>query len=322
MFFAEDLTPHQKKTFLEARTRITRQIRAYFDGQEFTEVAAPCLVPCPTMDPHIHGFEVPQGQGYLHTSPEFAMKKLLCDGWERIYALGPVWRQEVAGRWHAIEFTMLEWYRTGADYKALIADCRVLLSVAPSYHAGDSICDPNLEWQIITVSQAFDKYAKIKLDDILGDTVRIANAARSLGVRVVESDTFEDIFFAIMAQCIEPHLGTPAPTVLTHYPASMAALARLAPEDTRWAERIEIYVAGIELANGFSELTDADQQRKRFITDRIEKQRLYGFSYAPDETFLKALEYGMPESAGMALGLERLIMLATGAAHIKDVCWG
>lgn len=312
-----------KRAFLKARAGVLRAVRAFFDAQGFLEADVPLLQPCPTMDTHIHGFAVPEandGQGaYLHASPEFHMKKLLVAGCKRIYCLGPVFRREVAGAWHSPEFTMLEWYRSGSDYNSLIADCRGLLTVvAPRY----GNCDPSAKWGIMTVHQAFENYAKIDLSDILDDTDRFSNAARGAGVRVRDGDDWGDIFDAVMADKIEPRLGQKAPTVLKNYPARLAALARLKPGDPRWAERAELYVTGTELANGFSELTEAAEQRARFDADRAEKQTRYGFSYTPDADFLKALEHGMPESAGMALGIDRLVMLATGARHIDQVRWG
>lgn len=311
--------PHkfeQKKPYLRERQRIIKAVRSYFDGQGFEEVETPILQTMPGADVHIHGFEV-QGGSFLQNSPEFAMKKLLVAGAENIYQICKVFRREEATKRHSPEFTMLEWYRAGAGYESIMQDCEELLrACADIYRYGEITCDPHKDWQRITVAEAFKEYAGIELTL---DRAELAAAAASINVRVLETDSWDDIFHAIMAEKIEPYLGQGAPTILYEYPATMACLAK--KKNDQVAERFELYVCGIELANAFTELTDAKEQRARFVKDMEEKQRIYGESYPLDEDFLKALEHGLPESAGIALGIDRLVMLATGVEDIKQVLW-
>jgi elongation factor P--(R)-beta-lysine ligase len=298
-------------TALHARARVVRGVRAHLEGDGFTEVHPPCLVPCPTMDTHIHGLAV-EGGGFLHASPEFAMKRLLAAGWRKIYALGPVWRREAAGPLHTPEFTMLEWYRAGADYRVLMDDCRALVAA--------TLPAPR-PWRTLTVAQAFARHAGIDLAAHLDDLAAFRAAAGAAGVRVVGGDDWGDVFDAVMAEQVEPALRDGC--VLLHdYPAALGALARLKPDDPRWAERVELYIDGVEVANGFSELTDAAEQRARFTRDAAAKRARYGFAYDPDPAFLAALEAGMPDSAGMALGVDRLAMIAAGARDVRGVQWG
>jgi lysyl-tRNA synthetase class 2 len=311
--------PHnfeKKRGFLEERARIMGAVRGFFDGQGFTHVETPVMQACPGVDTHIHGFAVEGGQ-YLQTSPEFAMKKLLVAGMERIYQICPVFRREENTRLHNPEFTMIEWYRAGADYTAIMDDCVELLRFlgVEKFRYNGKECDPHQEWQRLSVEDAFREYAGMELPEDLEAFKAIAP------VRVVETDQWDDVFHAIMAEKIEPHLGMGVPTILYDYPASMGALARKKPSDLRWAERFELYVCGVELANAFSELTDAAEQRARIEADMELKRELYGFDYPVDEDFLKALEHGMPEAGGIALGLDRLIMLSCGIDSIDQVLW-
>ena len=309
--------------------RLISGIRAHFDAQGFLEVQTPILQTMPGADVHIHAYKLgngPKDACYLHNSPEFAMKKLLVAGLPKIYQICPVFRREERTKLHNPEFTMIEWYRAQADYTDIMQDCENLLhalNIKEFRHNGQT-CDPYASWQRITVCEAFKQYANIDLLPLLGerDGVRgFGAAAKAIGVRTLETDNWDDIFHAVMAEKIEPYLGRSVPTILHDYPASMAALSRKKPEDPRFAERFELYVCGVELANAFSELTDATEQRTRFTTDMAEKERLYGESYPLDEDFLAALEHGLPESAGIALGIDRLIMLATGAKTIEQVLW-
>lgn len=334
--------PHkfeQKKPYLEARTRLISTIRRYFDDQGFWEVQTPIMQAMPGADVHIHGFKVENGPGdscYLHNSPEFAMKKLLVAGCPKIYQICPVFRREERTRLHNPEFTMLEWYRAGEDYRALMKDCEALLRAlnVEIFKFQGVACDPHADWQRLSVCEAFERYAHIDLTSSLpalcgqsgNYTDKPCNDAfrkqvKDIGIRTTPEDGWDDLFHAVMAEKIEPHLGAGVPTILYDYPASMAALSRKKPEDPRFAERFELYICGVELANAFSELTDPAEQRARFTADMAEKQRLYGERYPLDEDFLSALEYGLPESAGIALGIDRLIMLATGAESIEQVLW-
>ncbi len=327
---------------LEARMAMTEAVRRFFAESGFAEVETPALQVSPGLEPHLTAFATelaepfhdgPRRRLYLHTSPEFAMKKLLVAGVPRLFQLARVWRNAERSVTHHPEFTMLEWYRAGATYRDLWADCEALLALALTaapaalrdgargFVRGEAVCDPDAEWQYVTVAEAFDRYADI---DILGsatETARLADEAGRIGVWIGERDEWEDIFFRIFLSRIEPRLGIGAPTVLYDYPISMAALARPHADDARLAERFELYVCGLELANGFGELTDAAEQRRRFEVEIAIKQALYDESYPIDEDFLAALEHGMPDSAGIALGFDRLVMLATAAPTIGDVLW-
>ncbi|MCB1681566.1 MAG: EF-P lysine aminoacylase GenX [Alphaproteobacteria bacterium] len=325
----------KKRPFLEKRAEIVQGLRGFFGSHGFLEVNTPVLQVCPVMDTHSHAFETilknpdlsPAKTLYLQTSPEFDMKKLMVAGVEKLYQICPVFRNAEGSRLHSPEFTMLEWYRAQDDYSALIDDCIALLRHLAQgtgfqyYQYKGLCCDPFAEWQVISVADAFAHYAGIHLDDFLEDTEGFAAAVREAGIRVAEGDRWDDLFFAVMAEKIEPKLGAEVPAILFDYPASLASLSRRKPEDPRYAERFELYVCGVELANAFSELTDAAEQRQRFIDEMDLKKKLYNESYPADEEFLRALEYGLPDSAGIALGVDRLVMLATGAEHISQVLW-
>ncbi len=314
--------------------RILKDVRRFFDAQDFWEVETPILQISPVMDTHIHAFKTEvlgldlkhERDLYLHTSPEFAMKKLMVAGLPKIYQIGHVFRNGEGSRLHSVEFTMLEWYRAGGGYEDIMQDCMDLLRALKidTFRYNGKLCDPHADWQRLSVQDAFKLYANIDLPPLLGerDGVRdFAKAAIEQGVRIIDSDNWDDIFHAVMAAKIEAHLGMEVPTILCDYPASMASLSRKKPSDPRFAERFELYVCGVELANAFSELTDASEQRKRFHQEMDIKEKLYGERYPIDEDFLDALEYGLPESGGIALGLDRLVMLATDAQKIEDVLW-
>lgn len=326
-----------KRPYLQKRTAIIKDVRSFFDVQGFTEVDTPALQICPVMDTHIHAFETDlknvdlslKRKMYLQTSPEFEMKKLLTAGMNNIYQVCHVFRNAEGTRRHSPEFTLLEWYRAGegADYRAMMNDTINLLRYIAEKHKithythGDIKCDPFVDWELLTLAQAFEDYAGICLEDYLEDTERFSAAIHKKGIRVAEGDGWDDLFFRVMAEKIEPHLGMQRPTILCDYPAAMASLSRRKPDDPRFAERFEAYVCGIELCNAFSELTDATEQRARFEAEMALKNRLYGETYPPDEEFFRALEYGLPESGGNALGMDRLVMLTTGADDISKVLW-
>lgn len=312
-----------------------KALRRYFDSEGFVEVDTPALQVCPVMDAHIHAFQtvydpVDKSEDkalYLHTSPEFDMKKLLTAGMERIYQICHVYRNGESTALHSPEFTLLEWYRAGSDYHDLMHDCENLIrDVSRNVEVNrlcykEKVCNPFSPFQRLSVAEAFREYAQIDLPDVLDDIDAFAEAAGSIGVRVCESDLWDDIFHAVMAEKIEPYLGQGTATILYDYPVSMAALSRKKPDDPRFAERFELYICGVEVANAFSELADAQEQRRRYDDEMRLKEKLYGVTYPPDEEFFKALEHGMPESAGIALGIDRLIMLLSGAEDIHDVLW-
>jgi elongation factor P--(R)-beta-lysine ligase len=322
-----------RQPFLAARTRITQAVRRWFEDQHFIEVETAALQVSPGNEAHLHAFATEAlttaGEGrpmYLHTSPEFACKKLLASGEKEIFTLARVWRNRERGPLHHPEFTMLEWYRANAPYQAIMADCAALLSVAAQAADADLLryrgrqVDPSLEPERITVAEAFERFADIGLLAALDDREGLAAQAQAAGVRIAPDDTWADIFSRIIVEKVEPQLGRGRATILCEYPASEAALARPKAGDRRVAERFELYACGVELANCFGELTDAAEQRRRFEIEMAEKARLYGERYPIDEDFLAALAQ-MPPASGGALGFDRLVMLATGATRIEQVLW-
>ncbi len=330
----------QRRPALEMRARVLAAVRAYFVARGFVEVETPCLQVSPGMEPHIMALATelsrPFGQGrrqlYLHTSPEFAMKKLLVAGVPRLFQIARVWRDGERSPIHHPEFTLLEWYRADASYDELMADCAGLLGAVASAAGvttltrGGRRCDPFAAVRRLTVAETFARFCGIDLlatapDPWAPDAARLAAEARRIGVHAGAADSWEDVFHRIMLERIEPHLGEGAPTILCEYPLSLAALSHPSPRDPRVAERFELYACGLELANAFGELTDAIEQRRRFAADQALKERLYGVRYPIDEDFLAALEAGLPESAGAALGLDRLVMLLAGAETIEQVLW-
>lgn len=324
-----------KKQNLAVRGRIIKAIRRYFDDQNFDEVETPILQICPVMDTHIHAFKTElkgvdlqvKTTPYLHTSPEFDMKKLMVAGIENLYQICHVFRNAEESKRHSPEFTLVEWYRSNADYNDIMDDCVGLLrSCAEAagiseYKHKDMACDPFVEFERLTISHAFKQYTDIVLEDYLEDRDGLKAAIEGLGLHTAEDDAWDDLFFRVMADKIEPYLGVGRPTFLCDYPISMACLSKKKDSDPRFAERFELYVCGVELANAFSELTDPDEQLKRYHIEMDAKERLYGERYPIDEEFIEALKLGLPRSGGIALGVDRLIMLATGAEDIKQVLW-
>jgi lysyl-tRNA synthetase class 2 len=327
-----------RRPLLLQRARLKAAIRAHFQAQDFTEVECGALVVSPGNETHLHAFETgrlgPDGVSqrlYLHTSPEFAAKKLLAAGEVRIFDFARVFRNRERGRLHAPEFTMLEWYRAHEDYGAVIADGLALLRLAAdvvetnSFRHREAQCDPRAEAERLTVAEAFTHFAGIDILATLsaageGDANALRSRARRGGIAVSDDDDWSDMFSKILTLRVEPRLGLERPCILCEYPICEAALARVSAHDPRVAERFELYVCGVELANGFGELTDPVQQRARFEKEMTKKERVYGQRYPLDETFLDALAV-MPPSSGVALGFDRLVMLATGAPNIDDVLW-
>jgi elongation factor P--(R)-beta-lysine ligase len=334
--------PHvhaDRRPILLARNRIVAVLRAWFAAHDFIEVETGALQVSPGNETHLHAFATtlpaPDGRSsglYLRTSPEFACKKLLAAGERRIVEFARVFRDRERGALHHPEFTLIEWYRAGAPYQTLMADCAAILQQAADAvgtkrltfrgRSADAFAEP----ERLTVAEAFARYAGIDLLATLPgppggepDGEAFARAARAAGIRVAADDRWGDIFSRVLVEKIEPNLGIGRATILDQYPAAQAALARAAP-DRRVAERFELYACGVELANGFGELTDAVEQRRRLDREMAEKERVYGERYPLDEDFLAALAL-MPQACGIALGLDRLVMLATGAARIDDVLW-
>jgi len=325
---------------LAVRGRVLAAIRAFFASEGFVEVQTPALQVSPGLEPHLKAFATqlrdPRDRiarpRYLHTSPEFAMKKLLAGGMEKIWQLAPVFRDGERGATHHPEFAMLEWYRTGATYRDLMEDCEKLLRAAQAASGASALiwngrtADAGRPFERLTVADAFTRHVGIDIlaaapDPARPDLALLAAAAERVGIAPHPGDDWESLYFRIFLDRVEPRLGIGAATILYDYPASMAALSRKKPGDPRLAERFELYVCGLELANAFSELTDPEEQRARFRADQARKQALYGETYPIDEDFLAALEHGLPDCAGIALGFDRLVILCTGAEHIEGVLW-
>ncbi|MBM3508155.1 MAG: EF-P lysine aminoacylase GenX [Alphaproteobacteria bacterium] len=323
-----DRRPH-----LAARSRIATAARQFFAERGFVEVDPAALVASPGNETHLHAFRTDAvaigGERQtlcLHTSPELACKKLLAAGERRIFSFGHVFRNRERGPLHSPEFTMIEWYRAEDPYDSVIADCIGLVQAAARASPAialrhlDRKLDPFAPAERITVAAAFQRHAGIDLLACLNDRAALALAAMRAGVRAADEDTWSDIFSKVLVAKIEPQLGNGKLSVLDEYPIGEAALARPKPSDPRAAERFELYGCGVELANGFGELTDAAEQRRRFQAAMDEKEKRYGERYPIDEDFLAALAE-MPPASGVALGFDRLVMLATGAARIDDVLW-
>jgi lysyl-tRNA synthetase class 2 len=332
--------PHvhaDRRPALAARGRIVAELRRWFAERDFVEVETGILQVSPGNETHLHAFSTafraPDGTVlplYLRTSPEFACKKLLSAGERRIVEFAKVFRNRDRGALHHPEFTMIEWYRAGAAYETLMEDSAALLAVAARAAGTRQLrfrgleADAFAEPERLTVAEAFARYAGIDLlatmPDGAGDRAALAHAADAAGITIADDDHWGDIFSRVLVERIEPRLGIGRATILDQYPAGQAALARRSERDPRVAERFELYACGVELANGFGELTDVAEQRRRLEREMDEKERLYGERYPIDEDFLEALSR-MPPACGIALGLDRLVMLAVGASRIDQVIW-
>jgi elongation factor P--(R)-beta-lysine ligase len=326
-----------RRPFLLARARIAAALRVWFAKQDFLEVETAALQVSPGNETHLHAFATdligPDGKRrplYLHTSPEFACKKLLAAGETRVVDFARVFRNRERGALHHPEFTMLEWYRANETYEALMDDCAEILAetarVADTrqFRFRDKTADPYAAPERLTVADAFARYAGIDLLATVnksgGERAALAAEAIKAGVAIAPDDTWGDVFSRILAERVDPHLGIDRATILYEYPLPLAALARAKPGSDKVAERFELYVCGVELANAFGELTDVAEQRARFKAAMAEKQRIHRERYPVDEDFMDALGR-MPQASGIALGFDRLVMLATGAQHIDQVIW-
>jgi lysyl-tRNA synthetase class 2 len=327
----------RRRPILLQRNRIVGAIRRWFAARDFLEVDPAALQVSPGNEAHLHAFstEAVTTAGerrplHLHTSPEFAMKTLLAAGEERIMALSHVFRNRERGALHHPEFTMLEWYRVEEPYDLLMQDAAELVRLAAET-TGSALarfrgrsCDLTAWPERVSVADAVRELAGIDLLATVGadetDRAALAAACRAAGIRTAEDDTWSDMFSRVLVERVEPRLGEGRPTLLDRYPVAEAALARRSEDDPRVAERFELYACGVELANGFGELTDPAEQRRRFAAEMDEKARIYGERYPIDEDFLAALG-AMPPASGVALGLDRLVMLAAGAERIEDVIW-
>lgn len=321
-----------RRPFLEARAATLAELRAFFAAAGFLEVETPRLVVCPGLEPHLDAFAVDTApRRYLPTSPELHLKRLVAAGYERIFELGRSFRAEEAGPLHLPEPTLLEWYRTGATLDDLMGDCEALLqrvaaAVAPP--AGKAEGRPPLaalsladDFERLTYRDACRRHALLDPADFPeAETGRLRRAVAALGLHTAADDDRDTLFERLWIDRVEPHLGVARPCFLTDFPASQAALAEVRA-DPGWpvALRFELYVGGVELANAFYELTDANEQRRRFAVWQEARAALGREVYPVDNAFLAALEAGLPACAGIALGVDRLVMLATGAADVATV---
>jgi elongation factor P--(R)-beta-lysine ligase len=324
-----------RRPFLLARMRIAAALREYFASHGFVEVESTVLTVSPGNETHLHAFETdlvrPAGtreRRYLRTSPEFACKKLLAAGERRIVEFARSFRNRERGALHHPEFTLIEWYRVNEPYEMLMDDCAAILGLAAKIAGShrflfrERAVDPFAKPDRMTVAEAFRRHAGIDLLAVLPPcpTASFASAARAGGVRVAADDSWGDIFSRVLVELVEPHLGAERATMLFEYPTVQSPLARPTARDPRLAERFELYVCGVELANGSGELTDASEQRVRLEQQMAEKERIHGERYPIDEDFLAALAR-MPPASGVALGFDRLVMLAAGATRIDQVLW-
>lgn len=288
---------------LYIRAQVLQSIRNFFTGRGFLEVETPLCIPANAPEEHIDPVKI-QSSWQLQTSPEICMKRLLCRGFNKIFQISHCWRADERGSRHLTEFTMLEWYRADADYRVLMEDCQNLLqSVAKDcipdhkYSRYGQKIDPNRNWQHISVQEAFLCYARVNALDC------------------VKNGSFD----LLLTDLLEPSFAKiPVPVILYDYPADLAALAKIKADDSRFAERFELYLGGLELANGFSELNDPEEQRLRFKETNQQRIKSGRQAMPLPEKFLDELS-ALPPSAGIALGVDRLVMLATGAETIDQV---
>lgn len=318
---------------METRSAIIAAVREFFVLSGFLEVETPIMAAKPGMEPYLDPFRTEllrhdgaKFQGYLMTSPEYAMKKLLAGGLEKIFEITKVFRNgEPWNGSHNPEFTMIEWYRANVDYREIMNDTEELVNfcaekVLELQSGKVAEIDFQVPWERLTVAAAFERYCGIDLGKGIDDVAWFREAVRAKGVQVSDDEAFDDVFFKIFLRDIEPKLGQDKPVILCEYPRSMAALARIKADDPRYAERFEAYAGGMELCNAFTELTDPVEQRARLEEERQLRQKLGVHDYGLDEQFIEAVGQ-MPPAAGIALGLDRLVMLLTGSTSINDVLY-
>lgn len=314
---------------LEARARVLAALRGFFAARDFLEVDTPLMVPSPGLEVHLRA--VPAGaQKWLITSPEYQMKRLLAAGLERIYTVCKCFRADEEGHQHSTEFTMLEWYRARAGWEDILSDTEALVATAAEAVHGAPVIevrgpggarrmDLAPPWPRMTVNEAMERFAGVRMTGA-EDAAELGERVRAAGVDTGTATAWDDVFFTAFLDRVEPALARmERPVALVDWPAPLAALARRKPDAPHLVERFEVYVAGIELANAFGELTDAVEQRARFAADLAERAARGLPCYPVDEKLLAALAEGLPPCAGIALGVDRLVMLVTGAAHIREV---
>jgi elongation factor P--(R)-beta-lysine ligase len=326
----------ERRPFLIARGEIIKALREHFAELEFVEVETAVLQVSPGNETHLQAFKTEllqpgyRDRRYLRTSPEFACKKLIAAGERRIVEFARVFRNNERAPLHHPEFTLLEWYRAHARYELLMEDCMTVMARAAKTAGARNvswrgrIADPCADPERLTVAEAFELHAGIDFRPTItadgADRVRFGMLANDIGVYIAKDDTWGDIFSRVLAEKVEPYLGLGRPTILDEYPTEMSPLARPKAWDPRVAERFEVYLCGVEIANGFGELNDASEQRRRLGAQMAEKERIYRERYPIDDDFINALRI-MPPACGVALGLDRLVMLVTGAPCIEHVMW-
>ncbi len=330
---------------MHKRAAIVDAMRKFFATEKFLEVDTPIAIKAPAPEMHIeapavivhtedrfsvdtsnHGQEPSQTQRrFLQTSPELSMKRLLAEGYERIYQIAPVFRDGDYGDMHRPEFRLLEWYRRDASWQQLFDDCEnIVLAAAKASGHGQTIRYRGNELSLSTpfkrikMDEAFVRYAGFSILDHL-EVPSLRGQLKHINISFEDSDDWNDLFHRVFLSLVEPELLRDGqPIFLTHYPAPLAALAQRCPEDERVSQRTELYIGGVEIANGFGELTDAQEQRQRFEQARLWRSNAGAADYPLDEEFLSSLAH-LPPSCGMALGLERLLMVLLGAKTMEQV---
>lgn len=326
------------KELLRTRAEIIKKTREFFWERGFTEAETPQMVKLPGMEPYLDPFRtklITQPQeglpaqeidAYLITSPEYAMKKMLVSGWEKIFQVTRSFRnRETAGSLHNPEFTLLEWYRAYDDYRGIMKDTEELVNrLAKEVCGGDRIVyggneiDTKTPWERKSVAQLFEENVGISAE-ALADRDAFFSAAVQKGYRLKQNAPYEDIFYTVFMNDIEPKLGLKKPLIVFDYPLLMAALAKKSEADTRFAERFEVYIGGVELCNAFTELNDPVEQEARLEEERKYREKLGKDNYPVDQSFIGALKFGMPPAGGNALGMDRLAMVLTGTEDIGDI---
>lgn len=328
------LNDHPEKIeFLKKREKIIDAIRLFFKQQDFLEVDTPLMVRSPGMEPYLEVFETTlldtdrsSQKAYLLTSPEYALKKLLAAGIPKLFQICKSFRNgEGKSKKHNAEFTIMEWYRTNADYIDIMDDCENLCRFIVQTLFGKTTFtyqgkDFNFTkpWERLSVAQAFQKYCNIDVKTLLDEKL-LLEAGKKRGFSVDKHTTWEQIYNQFFLNDIDVHLGVEQPTILYDYPVSQASLSKKKRGDPRFAERFEFYLAGIEMGNAFSELTDADEQLRRFQIEREERKSLGKTLYDIDMDYIEALHSGIPQSGGIAVGIDRLCMFFSNTADIQDI---
>lgn len=322
--------PGHPQDLMAHRSLFLQQVRQFFLQRDFLEVETPCLIPAADPSPHLDSFRTAYQSLdhtsyqtlYLRTSPEFAMKQLVAAGYSRIFQIGKFFRNGEISPLHNPEFTGLEWYLTHADYHTLMDMTEAMIRYLwphPSLHYQGRTLDMQSPWKRITVHEAMAQYAQLELPAEISVPL-LQDACLSRNLSVLADDTWDDLFFKIFLTYVEPHLGQEQPLFLYDYPIQMAALARPKPHAPHVAERVELYIAGIELANGYSELIDASEQQRRWEEEvKAREHTDHPFHGPLDQGLLQALAWGMPPTTGIAFGLDRLLMLFRNATTLQDI---